>query len=187
MKVPYTKAHGAHNDFLLTWRGDVPDRRGCDHADIARAICERHTGVGADGWMLVDPPRDAEAEGAIELYNSDGSRAEISGQRHPMRRCVPHPPRAGGGRGTGAHRGRDQDAASAPPPRPRIRVRDEHGPRRDPGGALCAATGGGEPRRHAAVGRESAVRDAGGRFRFRLARAGRGDRAPPALSRIART
>ena len=46
---------------------------------IARAICDRHTGVGADGWMLVAPPVDAAAEGSIQLYNSDGSQAEISG------------------------------------------------------------------------------------------------------------
>ena len=76
MRIPFTKAHGAKNDFLLTWRGDAPEG---DHAAIAVAICERHTGVGADGWMLVDPPSDAEAEGTIQLYNSDGSAAEISG------------------------------------------------------------------------------------------------------------
>src|SRR5689334_8851814 len=76
MKIPYTKAHGAKNDFLLTWRADAPEE---GQAEIARAICDRHTGVGADGWMLVDPPQDAEADGAIQLYNSDGSEAEISG------------------------------------------------------------------------------------------------------------
>jgi diaminopimelate epimerase len=79
MKIPFTKAHGAHNDFLLTWRNDAPDPESHDYAEIARAICERHTGIGADGWMLVDPPVDAEAEGTIQLYNSDGSMAEISG------------------------------------------------------------------------------------------------------------
>jgi diaminopimelate epimerase len=76
MKIPFTKAHGARNDFLLTWRSDAPED---DHPGIARAICDRHTGIGADGWMLVDRPTDAEAEGAIQLYNSDGSSAEISG------------------------------------------------------------------------------------------------------------
>jgi len=76
VKVRFTKAHGAKNDFLLTWRIDAPDQ---DHAAIARAICDRYTGIGADGWMLVDPPIDAEAEGAIQLYNSDGSAPEISG------------------------------------------------------------------------------------------------------------
>jgi len=74
MKIPFTKAHGAKNDFLLTWRRDVP---ACDLAGVARALCDRHTGVGADGWMLVEP--DQEVDGAIQLYNSDGSMAEISG------------------------------------------------------------------------------------------------------------
>jgi diaminopimelate epimerase len=76
MRIPFTKAHGAMNDFLLTWRQDAPHG---DHAEIARAICHRHSGPGADGWMLVDPPSDADADGAIQLYNSDGSSAEISG------------------------------------------------------------------------------------------------------------
>ena len=76
MKIPFTKAHGAKNDFLLTWQGDAPEG---DLAAFARAICDRHTGVGADGWMLVSPPTDADAEGAIRLYNSDGSIPEISG------------------------------------------------------------------------------------------------------------
>ena len=76
MKIPFTKAHGAKNDFLLTWRRDAP---GDGYPEIARAICDRYTGIGADGWMLVDPAIDAEAEGAIELYNSDGSAPELSG------------------------------------------------------------------------------------------------------------
>jgi diaminopimelate epimerase len=78
MKIPFTKAHGAKNDFLLTWRSELPDPIE-DLADVARAICDRHTGVGADGWLLATPSVDADAEGAIELYNSDGSVAEISG------------------------------------------------------------------------------------------------------------
>jgi diaminopimelate epimerase len=76
MKIPFTKAHGAKNDFLLTWQADVPEG---DLAAMARAICDRHTGVGADGWLLVTPPVDADAEGSIQLYNSDGSTAELSG------------------------------------------------------------------------------------------------------------
>lgn len=71
-RIPFTKTHGAKNDFLLTWRNQVPD---CDFPALARAICDRNTGVGADGWMLVD----AEPEPAIQLFNSDGSEAEMSG------------------------------------------------------------------------------------------------------------
>ena len=76
MKVPYVKAHGAKNDFLLTWLNEAPQG---DRAAIASAICNRHTGVGADGWMLIARSEDAEANGTIQLYNSDGSVAEISG------------------------------------------------------------------------------------------------------------
>src|SRR5271157_193960 len=76
MQIPFTKAHGARNDFLLTWAADAPAG---DRAALARAICDRHAGVGADGWILVTPPADAASDGAIELYNSDGSAAELSG------------------------------------------------------------------------------------------------------------
>jgi diaminopimelate epimerase len=77
MKIPFTKAHGAKNDFLFTWRGDVPES--IDPVALSIAICDRHTGIGADGWMVVDPPDDVDAEGTIQLYNSDGSVAEMSG------------------------------------------------------------------------------------------------------------
>jgi diaminopimelate epimerase len=76
MKIPFTKAHGARNDFLLTWLADAPED---DRAAIARAICDRHTGIGADGWLLVERSTDGDADAAIQLYNSDGSVAEISG------------------------------------------------------------------------------------------------------------
>jgi diaminopimelate epimerase len=73
--VPFVKAHGARNDFLLTWRAQLPGT--LDLPTTAVAICDRHTGVGADGWLLMDDA--AQADAAIELWNSDGSRSEISG------------------------------------------------------------------------------------------------------------
>ncbi|HEV2687723.1 MAG TPA: diaminopimelate epimerase [Bryobacteraceae bacterium] len=69
MTIPFTKAHGAGNDFLLSWAEQVPAG---DLSGMARAICNRHTGIGADGWILV---RDT----TIRLFNADGSEAEISG------------------------------------------------------------------------------------------------------------
>ncbi len=69
MQIPFVKAHGAGNDFLLTWNGDAPFT-----AELARAICDRHTGPGADGWMLM-----TRQPAAIRLLNSDGSEAELSG------------------------------------------------------------------------------------------------------------
>jgi diaminopimelate epimerase len=75
MAIPFIKAHGAHNDFLLTWAAQAPAG---DRVAMARAICDRHTGVGADGWLLVKPSGGG-CDGSIELYNSDGSKAELSG------------------------------------------------------------------------------------------------------------
>ncbi|MEJ5367781.1 MAG: diaminopimelate epimerase [Bryobacteraceae bacterium] len=74
--IPFTKAHGARNDFLLTWAHEAPAKHLLRRAAIA--ICDRHAGVGADGWLLVRPPAQGEPA-AIRLFNSDGSEAEISG------------------------------------------------------------------------------------------------------------
>ena len=62
LKIPFTKAHGAQNDFLLTWDQAVS---AAGRQPIARAICHRHTGAGADGWLLVAPPVDAAANEAL--------------------------------------------------------------------------------------------------------------------------
>lgn len=71
-QIPFLKAHGARNDFLLTWAHDVP--ADTDLHKVAIAICDRHAGVGADGWQILD--RDTLA---LRLINSDGSDSEISG------------------------------------------------------------------------------------------------------------
>jgi diaminopimelate epimerase len=75
--VPFIKTHGARNDFLVSWRDRIPNEIG-DFAAVARAICARYTGVGADGWILLSEG-GPECDGSIELWNSDGSRSEISG------------------------------------------------------------------------------------------------------------
>jgi len=76
MRIPFTKAHGAKNDFLLTRTGEAP---AANLQETARAICDRHTGVGADGWLLIDQTPGADYDISIRLFNSDGSEAEISG------------------------------------------------------------------------------------------------------------
>jgi len=82
MNIPFTKAHGARNDFLLSWRDQLP--QGLDDiARVAVAICDRHTGVGADGWLLISRGSGVAEDGSpharIDLWNSDGSPSEISG------------------------------------------------------------------------------------------------------------
>ena len=67
-----TKHHGLGNDFLVIF--DPPD---VDHALLAIRLCNRRTGLGADGLLLA---HDAEGYAAqMTLYNADGSRAEMSG------------------------------------------------------------------------------------------------------------
>ena len=73
MKIPFTKLHGAENDFLLSWGDEVV---GGNLPELARRICARATGIGGDGWMLVWRNGDGLR---TRLFNSDGSEAEISG------------------------------------------------------------------------------------------------------------
>jgi diaminopimelate epimerase len=76
MKIPFVKLHGAKNDFLLTFAEDAPEQ---DLPRTAVAICDRYTGVGGDGWMLVYRAAGDDYDASIRLFNSDGSEAELSG------------------------------------------------------------------------------------------------------------
>lgn len=70
----FRKYHGLGNDFILT-----DDLDGSLEATPERAIrlCDRHTGVGADGWILIRPSETCDIQ--MFLYNSDGSVAEMCG------------------------------------------------------------------------------------------------------------
>ena len=70
-----TKHHGLGNDFLVLLD---PDGRTPLTAALARALCDRHTGVGADG-LIRATPGPSPAELTFELRNADGSPAEMSG------------------------------------------------------------------------------------------------------------
>ena len=74
------KYHGLGNDFLVLL--DLGDKCPVDAAAV-RALCDRHRGVGADGVIRVTPgPERPPGRGTgptMELFNADGSRAEMSG------------------------------------------------------------------------------------------------------------
>lgn len=78
MNIPFRKAHGAKNDFLLTWASDVASLPQQRLAEIAIAICDRNSGVGADGWEIVGRPA-GERPATLRLFNPDGGEVEISG------------------------------------------------------------------------------------------------------------
>lgn len=67
-----TKHHGLGNDFLVTFVDQVP----ADAPEFAIALCDRSTGVGADGLIF---GIDSGSTTTMRLFNSDGSVAEISG------------------------------------------------------------------------------------------------------------
>jgi diaminopimelate epimerase len=75
-----TKHHGLGNDFLVLL--DLDDAQPLT-ADVARAVCDRHRGIGADGIIRATRPApDCDPEGAVlrfELHNADGTEAEMSG------------------------------------------------------------------------------------------------------------
>jgi len=72
-----TKHHGLGNDFLVAMStSDLPCR---PDAAVARGLCDRHTGIGADGFLWGLPPTGAHADLRMVLHNADGSEAEISG------------------------------------------------------------------------------------------------------------
>lgn len=73
LRLPVTKAHAYGNDFLFTAREDVA---GVELPALARTLCARHTGIGADGLVVYS----FTAEGAtMRLINADGSPSELSG------------------------------------------------------------------------------------------------------------
>jgi diaminopimelate epimerase len=71
--IPLVKGHAYGNDFLLAAEADVRDH---DPAALARALCSRHEGVGADGLMLYAFGPSAVS---MRLFNADGSGSDVSG------------------------------------------------------------------------------------------------------------
>ncbi len=78
--IEFTKAHACGNDFLIVTEEAAA---GVDRAVLARRLCDRNTGIGADGIEFVHATGETSAR--IRLYNADGSLAEISGNGT---RCV---------------------------------------------------------------------------------------------------
>jgi diaminopimelate epimerase len=71
--LPVVKAHAYGNDFLLVPESDVGGR---DLPSLARSLCDRHEGLGADGLILYEVLVDRLR---MRLHNADGSASEISG------------------------------------------------------------------------------------------------------------
>ncbi|WP_304209328.1 diaminopimelate epimerase [Helicobacter canis] len=71
------------NDFLLFHTLFTQG----DYADLARAVCDRHSGIGADGLVALLPFSDDGIAYQWDFYNADGSRANMCGNAS---RCAAH-------------------------------------------------------------------------------------------------
>jgi diaminopimelate epimerase len=71
--LKFSKAHAYGNDFLYVERSNA---LGAALDELARELCDRHTGIGADGLITYAQAKDVTA---MRLLNADGSRAEVSG------------------------------------------------------------------------------------------------------------
>jgi diaminopimelate epimerase len=75
MSVRFAKMHGLGNDYVYI---DAHREHVADPARLARAVSDRHRGVGSDGLILVGPS-DAGADVRMRIFNADGSEAQMCG------------------------------------------------------------------------------------------------------------
>jgi diaminopimelate epimerase len=75
--IPFCKFHGFGNDYIVIEKESVP--REIDLPDLARAICHRHTGAGADGIAVLEELHSEDADYFCEIVNPDGTIAGFSG------------------------------------------------------------------------------------------------------------
>jgi diaminopimelate epimerase len=73
-EIRFAKAHGLGNDYLVLEESALGARL---PSDVARAICHRNTGVGADGIAVVASAGDRRWK--FRIFNVDGSEAGLSG------------------------------------------------------------------------------------------------------------
>lgn len=81
--VRFTKTQGMGNDFLIIGAEDVTTLRKA--GEMAREMCQRNYGAGADGIVFVSRARHDDADFVSRIFNADGSEAGVSGNGT---RCV---------------------------------------------------------------------------------------------------
>ena len=74
--MKFTKMHGCGNDYVYV-NGAVERVPQEKKPGLVRCLSDRHTGVGGDGVIFINPSDVADFE--MEMYNADGTRAEMCG------------------------------------------------------------------------------------------------------------
>ena len=76
MKLPFTKMHGTGNDFVVVNALANPLK---NPAAVAKRVCDRRFGIGADQMLLIEAPKLPGTEYRMAIYNADGSDVEMCG------------------------------------------------------------------------------------------------------------
>ena len=74
--VRFEKWQALGNDYVILERDRLPAPL---TAEAIQAICDRHTGIGADGVLELSPPDEPGFVARLRIFNPDGSEAELSG------------------------------------------------------------------------------------------------------------
>lgn len=72
--MKFTKMHGLGNDYVYV---NCFEEKIENPSEVAKFVSDRHTGIGSDGLIMINPSKVADFE--MEMYNADGSRGEMCG------------------------------------------------------------------------------------------------------------
>lgn len=74
--MKFTKMHGCGNDYIYI-NSFTEKIAQVKKPELVRRLSDRHFGIGGDGVIFINPSKEADFE--MEMYNADGSRAEMCG------------------------------------------------------------------------------------------------------------
>lgn len=72
--MKFTKMHGIGNDYVYV---NCFKEKIANPPEVSKYVSDRHFGIGSDGLIMINPSKVADFE--MEMYNADGSRAEMCG------------------------------------------------------------------------------------------------------------
>ena len=73
----FEKWQALANDYVIVEAGELGGAE--PSPELVRALCDRHTGIGADGVLVLAPPDEPGYVARLRIFNPDGSEAELSG------------------------------------------------------------------------------------------------------------
>ena len=77
MTLRFTKMHGLGNDYVYV---DCVSQSVADPVELAKAVADRHFGIGGDGLILILPPTAPDAgDVRMRMFNADGSESAMCG------------------------------------------------------------------------------------------------------------